>query len=194
YVDINGASAIDLGQAYPIMTHPYKFANSTGWVGISHCAVFDDGKDNWYYSSQARFPVNGGGNAPNAVMLGHVRRIVWTEDGWPLVLPERYGAVPQIEISADEIAGTWEHIDLSYGYQDQKASTSMTFGADGKISNGPWKGYTWSFDPAKNLLKTSNGVTLYVSRECDWEASPRKATLVYAATGKNITYWGKKSN
>lgn len=193
YVDINGSSAIDLGQAYPIVTHPYKFANGNGWVGISHCAVFDDGNDNWYYCSQARFPENGGGNAPNAVMLGHVRRIVWTEDGWPLVLPERYGAVPQLEISADEIAGAWEHIDISYAYREQKVSSKMTFGADGKISDGPWKGSTWTFDPAKNTIKVSNGVTVYVSRECDWEASPRKATLVYVAVGKNKTYWGKKS-
>ena len=25
--------------AYPVVTHPYKFNNSYGWVGISHCAI-----------------------------------------------------------------------------------------------------------------------------------------------------------
>ena len=26
---------------------PYKFSKGYGWVGIAHCAIFDDGKDNW---------------------------------------------------------------------------------------------------------------------------------------------------
>lgn len=193
YTDINGKDATNLVQAYPIETHPYKFTKGYGWVGISHCAVFDDGKGNWYYASQARFPGNAGGNAPNAVMLGHVRRIVWTEDGWPLVLPERYGAVPEVEITRDDIAGTWEHIDLAYKYAEQKVASEMVFGADGKITSGPWKDATWSFDAAKGVVKVSNGVTLYVTRECDWEASPRTQTIVYAALGKDKTYWGKKT-
>ena len=55
---------------YPVVTHPYKFANSDGWVGISHCAIFDDGNGNWYYASQGRLPES----VDNAIMLGHVRR------------------------------------------------------------------------------------------------------------------------
>ncbi len=38
-----------------VLTHPYKFSQGYGWVGISHCAVFDDGAGNWYYVSQQRF-------------------------------------------------------------------------------------------------------------------------------------------
>ena len=61
----------------PVLTHPYKFTDDQGWVGISHCAVFDDGNGNWYYASQQRFPETAGGNAPNAVMLAGVRSIQW---------------------------------------------------------------------------------------------------------------------
>lgn len=194
YVDINGSDATELSQAYPIQTHPYAFADDRGWVGISHCAVFEDGKGNWFYASQARFPNSDTDSwAPNAVMLGHVRKIVWSEDGWPMVLPERYGAVPDLEISADEICGSWEHIDLSYAYAQQRTSQIMTFGEDGKISEGPWSGASWSFDPETRRISVSNGVTLYVERECDWEAKPRKASLVYVAHGNNKTYWGKKA-
>jgi len=192
YVDMNGNDATNLSNAFPIETHPYKFSKGYGWVGISHCAVFDDGNGNWFYASQGRYPTNAGGNAPNAIMLGHVRRILWSEDGWPMVLPERYGAVPQIAIDKTEISGTWDHIDLSYKYQEQRGASSMIFEADGKISEGAWKGSTWTFDADKNIIKVSNGVTLYISRECDWEASPRTHTLVYVAHGNNKTYWGKK--
>lgn len=196
YVDMYGTNSLlgGNGDAYPIVTHPYKFTNSHGWVGISHCAVFDDGQDNWYYASQGRLPnIKGDTWAPNANMLGHVRAIRWTKDGWPLVMPERYGAVPQVPITEDEIAGMWEHIDLSYKYGEQRTATSMTFGADHKITSGPWKGADWSYDAATQILTTSSGVELYLMRECDWERNPRTHTIVYAGLGNKKTYWGKKS-
>lgn len=66
-------------EAFIPVTHPYKFDNSYGWVGISHCAIFDDGQDNWFYSSQGRLPKDIPGiNSSNAVMMGHVRSIRWT--------------------------------------------------------------------------------------------------------------------
>ena len=174
-----------------VLTHPYKFAGSQGWVGISHCAVFDDGSGNYFYASQQRFPVGYDDWASNAVMLGGVRSIQWLSSGWPVVMPERYAAVPTVAITADDIAGTWEHIDLGYSYGKMKESTEMTFSADGKIANGPWNSGTWSFNASTNTL-TANGVELKVQRECDWEASPRKHTIVYAGINGSKSYWGKK--
>ena len=195
YVGIDGTDVTKFGgEMYPIVTHPYKFSEGYGWVGISHCCIFDDGKGNWYYASQARFPVNVGGNQySNAIMMGHVRSIRWTEDGWPLVMPERYGAVPQIPISEDELVGNWEHIDLSHSYGKQKEANVMTLGSNHKITAGTWKGGTWSFDVNKQIL-TANGVKLYVQREVDWEASPRKHSIVYVGLNNQETYWGKKAN
>jgi beta-xylosidase len=182
------------GDAYPIVTHPYKFSGSYGWVGVSHCAVFSDGKDNWYYASQGRLPAGAYGNDyANAIMLGQVRQLVWTESGWPVVMPERYGNVPQVAISESEIVGTWEHIDLSYSYGNMKESSNMVFGEDHKITSGTWKNVTWSFDADKNVITLSNGLSLTVRRETDWESSTRKATLVYAAINNKKTYWGKKN-
>ncbi len=193
YEDMYGTRGDMGGDAYPIVTHPYKFAGSHGWVGISHCAVFDDGQDNWYYASQGRLPNIAGDNwAPNANMLGHVRAIRWTKEGWPLAMPERYGAVPQVPITEEEIAGVWEHIDLSYKYGEQRSSTSMTLAADHSITSGPWKGAKWSYDAESQIL-TANGVELYLMRECDWERNPRTHTIVYAGLGNRKTYWGKKS-
>ena len=92
-----------------VLTHPYKFSAGSGWVGISHCAVFDDGAGNWYYVSQQRMPANVAGiAASNAIMMGGVRSIQWDSNGWPVVMPERYGAVPQATITASELEGTWK--------------------------------------------------------------------------------------
>lgn len=174
-----------------VLTHPYKFAGSQGWVGISHCAVFEDGLGNWYYASQQRYPADYDDWASNAIMLGGVRSIQWLSSGWPVVMPERYAAVPKAAISKDDIIGTWEHIDLSYSYGKMKESSEMTFAADGTITSGIWKGGSWSFNASNNTL-TANGVELKVQRECDWEASPRKHTLVYAGINGAKSYWGKK--
>ena len=196
YYSMTGADVTNGGDAFPILTHPYKFANNDGWVGISHCAVFEDGNGNWYYASQGRFPVGSTSQpnwAPNAIMLGHVRSILWTKDGWPVVMPERYAAVPQTAISENDLAGKWEHIDLSYKYGEQKTSVTITLNADHTVTGGIWNGKTWSFNASTNTL-TVNGVELLLKRECDWEANPRKATIVYAGYGNNgrTTYWGKR--
>lgn len=193
YVGIDGTDVTNRGgDAYPILTHPYKFTQGTGWVGISHCAVFNDGEGNWFYASQGRLPANTYNDAySNAIMMGHVRRIIWTEEGWPVVLPERYGAVPQTTISEEEIVGQWENIELNYAYQHQDASTAVTLNADHTVSGAPMDGQEWEFDSQKNIL-TIGGKKLYVAREADWETTPRKATLVYAGLNGKQTLWGKK--
>ena len=195
YYDITGKDVTNHGgDAYPILTHPYKFGNHHGWVGISHCAVFNDGKGNWYYASQQRFPENYKGNAnSNALMLGGVRSIIWTADGWPLVLPERYAGITQKAITETELLGDWQHINLAYHYKKQDASVVMTLGNDHKVKSG-WKaGKAWTFDASKNVLTIDNE-RFYLRRELDWEANPRKETIVYVGLSKDgkTTYWGKK--
>lgn len=193
YYGIDGTNVSNNGgDAFPIVTHPYKFNDGYGWVGISHCAIFDDGEGNWFYCSQGRLPAGAyDDDYSNAIMQGQVRRLVWTETGWPVVMPECYGAVPQAAISEDELVGTWENISLSYSYQKQNTSVTLKLGSDHKATGGIFNGSTWSFDAEKNIL-TVGSQKLYVSRETDWEASPRKATLVYAGIKSKTTYWGKK--
>lgn len=205
YKDITGqdfTNGTKSGEAYPIVTHPYKFGNDHGWVGISHCAVFDDGKGNYYYASQQRFPANYNNNQfSNALMLGGVRSIIWTESGWPLVLPERYAAVPQTEIKEADLVGKWQHINIggcTTIWDDQcKMSTSVDIEltADHKVtSDSKWSANaTWSFDATKNVL-TIGTMKLYLKRELDWEANPRVPTIVYAglSTDYKTTLWGKK--
>ncbi|HCM58837.1 MAG TPA: arabinan endo-1,5-alpha-L-arabinosidase [Bacteroidales bacterium] len=202
YLDITGRNFTSgSGDCYPIVTHPYKFNLSYGWVGISHCCIFQkENTGEWFYMSQGRLPPNVGGNPySNAIMMGHVRRIVWCpaspgepDNLWPIALPERYAAVPDYgAITKDSLAGTWEHINLKYDYRVQDGASALTLKADGTMS-GALTG-TWSYNAAKKQLTLGN-VVVCVEREVDWEANPRRVTFVYAGTGKNLngTYWGKK--
>ena len=203
YLDIIGHNfTTGSGDCFPIVTHPYKFNLSYGWVGISHCCIFQkENTDEWFYMSQARLPVDVGGNPySNYIMMGHVRRIVWCpastsepDNLWPIALPERYAAVPDLgTITKDSLIGTWEHINLKYSYAQQDVASSLTLNADGTMS-GALTG-NWSYNETKKQLTLGN-VIVCVEREVDWEATPRCVTFVYAGTEKNLnaTYWGKKN-
>lgn len=192
YLGIDGANITNGADCWPMLTHPYKFNLHSGWVGISHCAVFqDETNGEWYYASQGRLP-EGLPSPPesNSIMMGHVRHIRWTEDGWPVVMPERYAAVPQTEISSSDLQGTWENISMNYQYQQQQAATALTLGSDGKAT-GALTG-DWSYDAAKKVL-TIGSQKLCVEWGLDWEASDRKRTLVYSGlTANGRPVWGKK--
>ena len=204
YYDITGRNFTNgRGDCFPIVTHPYKFSNGYGWVGISHCAIFQqEGSGDWFYASQGRFPTDAGGNAPNAVMMGHIRRIVWCpasagelDNLWPIALPERFGGLAKKTVKADELAGEWEHINLKYDYGKQDTASTLELKADGTLS-GALSG-SWSFDESNQFLTLKTGsrtVVVVVAKEVDWEASPRLETIVYAGTEKslNATWWGKK--
>ncbi|MCQ2235847.1 MAG: arabinan endo-1,5-alpha-L-arabinosidase [Bacteroidales bacterium] len=202
YRDIKGTDITTGGDCFPIVTHPYKFSKGYGWVGISHMCAFQNRSGEWFYMSQGRLPANVGGNAySNAIMMGHVRRLVWCPASpdelnnlWPIALPERYAHVTdQTKITKADLVGTWEHINLGYQASVQQQSKELVLNEDGSMS-GALTG-EWSYDADKKYLKLNN-VIVCVERELDWEASPRKVTLVYAGTGKNLnmTYWGKKVN
>lgn len=203
YVDMLGNSATSGQDMYPEVTAPYKFAGSEGWVGISHCGIFDDGNGNWFYASQGRFPVNVGGNQySNAIMMGHIRSIRWTEDGWPVVMPERYGAVPKVAITQSELVGEWELIQFKPTPEnstlndnaEQYGSVVITLQEEGTVVSNAWgEGTTWSFDADNNVLSIGDN-KIYIQREVDWEKSPRGLTIVGGGyeNGGKITNWMKK--
>lgn len=192
YYGIDGSNVTEGAEAWPMITHPYKFDGHYGWVGISHCSIFQDPETGkWFYSSQGRLPPDINGiNASNAVMMGHVREIYWTEDGWPVVAPERYANVPDATITEEDIPGTWEEVTLAYQYQRMQLSYEVILNEDGSLG-GELSG-TWSFDEASQTLSINN-IELIVDTAWDWEASPRRTTITYAGiTASGQSVWGKK--
>lgn len=194
YYTYNGTNITNGGDIYPIVTHPYAFNNHSGWVGISHCCIFQNEETgDYFYSSQGRLPANTNGNTySNAIMMGQVRKMRWTNDGWPVIMPERYTAAPQKEITEDELTGSWELITLNYEFQKQQKSAVLTLSANQKAS-GALNG-TWSFDATNNMLTIDN-TKLCIERELDWEASPRELTIVFSGLNSSgVSVWGKKVN
>ena len=192
YIGMDGGNVTNGAECWPMVTHPYGFTGHSGWVGFSHCAVFQNPETKeWFYSSQARLPKNLPGiNASNALMMGHVNSISWTEDGWPAVSPERYAAVPKTTINEQKLVGTWEQITMKYQYQVIQRPSTVVLTSDKKVS-GSVTG-TWSYDEVKGVLNV-NGNKYNVADGWDWEASPRNVTLTYTGfTPAGLPVWAKK--
>jgi arabinan endo-1,5-alpha-L-arabinosidase len=193
YIGIDGNNVTNGADCWPMVTHPYAFNNHTGWVGISHGAVFQDPtSQKWFFSSQGRLPENVPGiNASNAVMMGQIREIDWTPDGWPVIAPERYAAVPQTTLTEELLVGNWEQITMQYQYKVIQHSSTINLKSNHTIGNSS---ATWSYDSTNKVLYI-NGVACKVSNAWDWEATPRKRTITFSgitANGRSI--WGKKIN
>lgn len=45
-------------------------------------------------------------------MYLHVRKMVWTREGWPVVSPQRYAGEQEQEISEQILGGEWEFVVL----------------------------------------------------------------------------------
>ncbi|WP_197286064.1 lipocalin-like domain-containing protein [Paenibacillus sp. FJAT-27812] len=137
----------------------------------------------------------------------HVRSIVWTEDCWPLVSPERYSGEPQRMISPNELAGEWEwivHDPRADSMVDAIALTlqpdgSIDTGIDSSLMNHGWRVVyqaTVELQLSSHTFGWESQVELWTCRGTvlpawDWERE--RAALVFTGlTGTGAAVWGKQ--
>ena len=120
-------------------------------------------------------------------MVMHVRELMWTKDGWPIVSPERYAGVEQYPVLKNEIAGQWQHIEFDYrvvpGYSEEQVSpdfqiaTDINLNTNGTINNET--SGTWNYNAPWLELKWSDGrvETVMVLRGLDWEQNADSCIL-----------------
>ena len=196
FLDFNGNDINNDVDNLPMILAPYQFNGHSGWQGVSHPSVFNDGTGQYYMAHQGRPGID------SYFMVLHVRKIHWTEDGWPVVSPERYAAVEQEEITEDDLTGSYEQIILGYqvvpGYAEEQTSADfqtsidLELNSDGSI-NGD-SGNQWSYDAPWLTMEFSNGFTdkLYVEWGRDWENSVDKTILFTGLNNDGTAIWAKK--
>jgi arabinan endo-1,5-alpha-L-arabinosidase len=195
FYDFNGADANTNVDHGPMIIAPYKFAGHSGWQGVAHSTTFSDGAGNYFIAHQGRPGID------RFYMNMHVRKLFWTQDGWPVASPERYAYEKDSLISQADIVGEWEQIVLGYnivpGYSveqtnpDFQNSVNLTISANGTLNGNA--GNTWTYNAPWLEMKWANGFTdkVYVQKGRDWEN--KRNTIIF--TGLNNTgtaVWGKK--
>ncbi len=119
YYDYNGTDLNTYADNIPMIIAPYAFTGHNGWQGTGHCSVFES-NGQYYIAHQGRPAVN------KYFMNLHVRRLLWTEDGWPVVSPERYAGIEPIPVDSNEIPGQWERIEFKYNVVPGFAETQTS--------------------------------------------------------------------
>lgn len=197
FYDYNGIDANTSVDHGPMILAPYQFMGHAGWQGTAHCGVFDDGNGQYFMAHQGRPVVN------SYYMDMHVRKILWTADGWPVVLPERFANVDQTTaVAQTELVGDWEQIVLGYtivvGYGNEQTSpnmqvaTTLTLNANGTINADAAS--TWTYVAPLLTCKWSNGSTdkVLVTRERDWENRVISKVVFSGLNNTGTAIWGKK--
>lgn len=198
FYDILGRDMNDNVDDLPMILAPYRFQGHSGWQGVSHPSVFIDKESKEFYMGHQGRP-----GIDSYYMLLHIRQIHWTEDGWPMVSPERYAAEEETAVDESEIAGDWEQIVMNYqvvpGYADEQTSPdfqqglSIVIHSDGTVS-GTSTG-TWTYESpwlTFDLEGESAPFKLKVERGRDWENEVDETILFTGLTTEGIAYWGKK--
>lgn len=204
FLDYFGKNLSDTIDHYPILTYPYRFKNHTGWAGTAHCSVFEDGKGEFFLAHQGRL------SPDNHLMDLHVREVKWTNDGWPVVSPERFSGKSTKTFSKADLFGNWEiividaskkHRKLEAGQilwgenhlieDEQCRSKIISLSSKGSIS-GEMKG-RWSYANKTISLQWSKNdivsVTVFVGH--DWE-NETETLLFTGIDHKGRSVWGKR--
>lgn len=187
YRDFNHKDMADSGDNLPKILNSYAFGNHSGWHGPGHNSVLRDGPD-YYLLHHARIEIDG-----RKRVRTHVRKMVFTEEGWPVVSPERYAGEQEQPVQAAELEGEWECLSIDASNSGmQHAISGWHFERGGVLRVGDRQG-RWQIIPP-NALRFQIGNNPEVSAKVlpawDWENDV--PALVFTGLDKNGTaVWGK---
>lgn len=110
YLDYNGNTMTDVeAEPWSVGTKVlggYSFKGGEVWIAPGHCSILHDPERGWFMVHHVRER-----HEPSWTYL-HIRKIVWTRDGWPLVSPQRYAGEEEQPIPEEFVGGEWEFIIL----------------------------------------------------------------------------------
>ena len=192
YVDADGNSVdrFDDDESEAKNTYGYKLIGSyqfpngmTNYAPGHNSVLNDDGK--WYLVHHIR-------NVKGGYATLNVREMLWNEDGWPIVTPERYQY--KVETPVISSAGQWDFISIGDNTNAMLTSKKMLLNNDGTVEFGDITG-TWKYNSQNNQMKLTLGdevITGYVS--ITWDSDANCPTLQFTGTNQNnVTKWGKKA-
>ena len=205
FVDYFGKELKDTTNNFPILTAPYRFAKHPGWAGTAHCGVLESDEGEYFMVHQSRL-------SPHNLMMDlHVRQMFFTEEGWPVVSPERYTGSKPRKFSEADLVGEWEILRVQEPLYERRLEAGQILWGEGELENEEWNRSrpvsfkeggiledgteSWNFSEGKQTLAlTLDGEVLkelIVFAGHDWENEME--TVLFTgldACGRSV--WGKR--
>ena len=195
YLDFNGNRMTDtaLQQREQVGTKimgSYRFQGHPGWIGLGHNAVFEE-NGQWFCLNNSHF-VN---DASYCYM--QLRTLLWTEDGWPVVSPERYAGERAQKIPEKALAGEWEWIRFELQDKSMQTASRFSLALDGSFDGDSRNRWALEGDNRLVMREYDESVeghyrvyTAYVLPAWDWETW--QPCLVFTGTDQfGEAVWGK---
>ncbi|SDZ48146.1 arabinan endo-1,5-alpha-L-arabinosidase [Evansella caseinilytica] len=192
FVDFNGRDLCDTAyrpadEVGNKLLAGYCFQNG-GWKAPGHNSILEENGE-YFIVHHARMLEQ------DDIFCLHIRRLLWTDDGWPLVSPERYAGERMEDIPEKEIAGSWEVVVFD------RASDGITVSSEAVFTEGTvhlcGDSYRWKKTAANtvHLLKRQGNTDSYAQLKLllawDWEKGCE--TLVFTGMDNTGTHlFGKK--
>ncbi len=207
-MDNTGYSNEQVKQIGTKITSPYYFEPDNGWYSTGHSAfLYNPNTDEYFLSHNARLETIHGAKL-------NIRKIYWTEDGWPVVSPEIYAeGEKEQKIPTRCIPGVYQVIPLLRDDLPTEPIASVKRGSqlielkkDHSIT-GAYQG-SW-IQTGEHTLKLALGGTVYtVTVAAAWDWENWKPGLVFTGLseaadtpGQGLTelysglgIWGKKAD
>lgn len=194
YLDSNGkdmtdTSSTNTDEVGNKILGGYKFGDSEGWMAPGHNSVLND-NGNYYIVHHVRTEKN------KDWFYLNVRKILWSEEGWPIVSPERYAGEKEQKIEEAALIGNWQVILHDKENNNIVPSVKYEFKGSNKIKGEKQSG-KWELTGDNNIIveiPNSNGEKVEFKGKVipSWDWENKKETLVFTAINKNgVALWGK---
>lgn len=207
FLDFYGKNIADTTNNFPILTAPYRFEGHPGWVGTAHCGIIDNGEGRYFMAHQGRYAKDAG------MMDLHVREVFFTDDGWPVVSPERYTGLESRRFAKADLEGEWEFVRVLEPRAERQLEAGQILWGEGDLRDGEWNdSFAVKFDKkgklsyadgkgSWNLSEENQTLTLKIGDETisnlivhhghDWERET-DTVLVTGLDSSGRSVWGKR--
>lgn len=197
------------------MSGSFQLGDGIEYLGSGHNSVFKDDDGQWYLVQHCR-------KVADATAYLQVKKILWTEDGWPVISPMVYAGEEEQVIPKEMIYGTWDLSsvgqtifasgvsDVSKSSSERKVdmpvhSSQIILQADGTLGNGLG---TWEYDGDHTVTVNftadgdnskyefyKNGDTMKLFVLTGYDKDKRESALVMTGTDQNgIANFAKKAS
>ncbi|MCI5937132.1 MAG: arabinan endo-1,5-alpha-L-arabinosidase [Eubacterium sp.] len=194
YVDYHGREMTDVDDADNTIGHlafcGYQWNDGIPYMAPGHNSVLRDKDGSWYLLCHIREKNFTGTPEPSTMQ---VRKMFWTESGWPVLSPERYAGEVSQPIPYELLQGRYERINLVSSLpQGIQTAVSMKLEFENHYYECCSIQGTWSYEDGTVEIQygphKDRGI---VTAVWDWEKN--QPTIAITGMGEDgVPFWAKR--